>query len=197
MRGRCCWLWHKNEYLYRMNAVKILPNYTYKDYCLWEGRWELIEGIPYAMSPAPSPRHQWIVVNIVSELRSAIKKSKCKNCKVYDFIDVKIEEDTLLQPDASIVCKPIHKKFLDFPPALVVEILSEATALKDRITKFNIYENFGIKYYLIVDPEKELVEIYLLKSSKYVMQKFSPVKPFAFSLSNDCKIEVTLKNIWE
>ncbi len=25
-----------------------------------EGRWELIEGIPYAMSPAPIPPHQFI-----------------------------------------------------------------------------------------------------------------------------------------
>lgn len=180
-----------------MNAVKILPNYTYKDYCLWEGRWELIEGIPYAMSPAPTPRHQWIMVNIVSELRAAIKKSKCKHCKVYDFIDVKIEEDTILQPDASIVCKPIHKKFLDFPPVLVVEILSEATALKDRISKFSIYENFGIKYYLIVDPEKESVEIYLLKDSKYFLQKFSQEKAYVFSFDDYCNIKVILKNIWE
>lgn len=80
------------------------------------------------MSPAPSPKHQWVVVNMVSELRAATRKSKCGRCKVYDFIDVKVEEDTILQPDASIVCKPIHKKFLDFPPSLVVEILSEATA---------------------------------------------------------------------
>ncbi len=28
-------------------AIKILPHYTYEDYCHWEGRWELIDGIPY------------------------------------------------------------------------------------------------------------------------------------------------------
>jgi Uma2 family endonuclease len=180
-----------------MNAEKVLPYYTYQDYCLWEGRWELIEGIPYAMSPAPSPKHQWLVANIIYELKNAIKKSKCKHCKVYDFIDVKIEEDTILQPDASIVCNPIHKKFLDFPAALVVEILSDATALKDRLTKFPLYQNFGMKYYLIVDPEKEAVEIYCLENSKYLLQKFSTEKSFTFSLSDDCKIDVTLRNIWE
>jgi Uma2 family endonuclease len=180
-----------------MTAVKLLPYYTYEDYCNWEGRWELIEGIPFAMSPAPSPRHQWIVVNIVSELRTAVKKSKCKHCKVYDFIDVKIEEDIILQPDASIVCKPIHKKFLDFPPTIVVEILSDSTALKDRITKFSIYEKFGIQYYLIVDPEKESIEIYSLQNEKYRLQEFSQDVSYLFTLSDDCKIEVTLKNIWE
>jgi len=180
-----------------MSAVKILPHYTYEDYCLWEGRWELIEGIPYAMSPAPNMKHQWIVANIISELRKAIKASKCKHCKVYDFIDLKIEEDTILQPDCSIVCGTTKKNYLDFPPALVVEILSEATVLKDRISKFSIYEKFGIKYYLIIDPEKETVEIYCLENSKYLLQNFSPENPFTFSLSDDCKIDVVIKNIWE
>lgn len=55
--------------------IKILPHYTYDEYCQWEGRWELIEGIPYAMSPAPSPRHQWISANIKYELTGAIKKN--------------------------------------------------------------------------------------------------------------------------
>ena len=82
------------------SAVKILPHYTYDEYCKWEGRWELIEGIPYAMSPAPAPRHQWVSSNIKGELRTAIKNSGCKNCKVYDFIDIKVAEDTILQPDA-------------------------------------------------------------------------------------------------
>ncbi len=180
-----------------MSAVKLLPYYTYADYCNWEGRWELIEGIPFAMSPAPSPRHQWILVNIASELRTALKKSKCRASKVYDFIDVKIEDDTILQPDVSIVCKPISKNFLDFPPALVVEILSESTALKDRVSKFSIYEKFGIKYYLIVDQERDDLEIFSLENSKYILQKNSSKSPFAFHLGDNCKIEVLLKNIWE
>ena len=137
------------------------------------------------------------MANIISELRNAIKKAKCKHCKVYDFIDVKIEEDTILQPDCSIVCKPITKKFLDFPASLVVEILSPATALKDRHTKFSLYEKFGINYYVIVDEEKELVEIYVLNGKQYVLTSHSPVKPFTFIFSDECKINVLLKNIWE
>ena len=180
-----------------MRAVKLLPYYTYDDYCHWEGRWELIDGIPFAMSPAPTPRHQWLVANIMFEFKSALKKSNCKNCKMYDFIDLKIDESTILQPDSSIVCKPITKEFLDFPPTLVVEILSPSTALKDRHTKFSIYEKFGIKYYLIVDPERESEEIYSLENSKYILQKTSSEIPFIFSLDEDCKIEVLFKNFWE
>lgn len=180
-----------------MSAVKLLPYYTYNDYCNWKGRWELIEGIPYAMSPAPSPRHQWLVINIASEFREALKKSKCTQCKVYDFVDVKVEEDTILQPDASIICGAINKKFVDFPPTLVVEILSDSTALKDRITKFSIYEKFGIKYYVIIDPDKEVVEIYALEDAKYKSQSFTAETLFTFSLSEDCLFDILFKNIWE
>jgi Uma2 family endonuclease len=131
------------------SAIKI-PHYTYEDYCAWEGRWELIDGIPFAMSPAPTPQHQLIAGNLIYEFNKAIKKSGCKNCKVYVFIDVKFSEDTILQPDVLIVCKSILKNFLDFPAALVVEILSPATAFKDRNSKFFLYEKLGIKYFLLM-----------------------------------------------
>ncbi len=136
------------------SAIKILPHYTYEEYCLWEGRWELIEGIPYAMSPAPAPRHQWISSNIKYEIKDATKKSGCTNCKVYDFIDIKVTEDTILQPDAVVVCHEITKPYLDFAAAIVVEILSPSTAMKDRNNKFYIYHSQKIPYYIIIDVEK-------------------------------------------
>ena len=179
------------------SAIKILPHYTYEDYCKWEGRWEIIEGIPYAMSPAPSPQHQWISNNIKYELTNAIKKTKCSHCKVYDFIDVKVTDDTVLQPDAVVVCKPISKKFLDFPAALVVEILSPGTALKDRHNKFSSYEKMGIPYYLIVDTDNQTIEIYSLVNGQYQKIEFDATKEFIFSLADDCNIPVVLNNIWE
>jgi len=180
------------------SAVKILPHYTYDEYCLWEGRWELIEGIPYAMSPAPSPRHQWISSNIKSEIRNAIKKAGCKNCKVYDFIDIKVAEDTVLQPDAVVVCKNITKPFLDFPASLVVEILSPSTAIKDRNNKFYLYQSQQIPYYIIIDTEKNEIEIYKLsQNGKYELAKTDSAVPYSFQLDSDCTVEVLLNNIWE
>src|SRR5436305_12741794 len=94
------------------NAVKILPHYTYEDYEQWEGRWELIDGVPYAMSPLPVPKHQRIAVGISAEFSAALKK--CKRCTVYQPLDYKIKEDTIIQPDMLIVCEPISQKYLDF-----------------------------------------------------------------------------------
>jgi hypothetical protein len=47
-----------------MNVYKLIPNYTYEDYCQWQGNWEVIDGIAYAMSPMSNPRHQ----NLANEL---------------------------------------------------------------------------------------------------------------------------------
>jgi Uma2 family endonuclease len=133
---------------------KILPHYTYQDYICWEGRWELIEGHPFAMSPLPVPKHQQVAGNLLYEFKSELKKI-CTGCKAYLPLDYKVADDTVLQPELLIICQEIHKKYIDFPPVLVVEILSPSTVLKDRNTKFEIYQSEKVKYYMIVDPQSE------------------------------------------
>lgn len=168
-----------------MHAYQILPNYTYEDYLLWEGRWEVIHGIPYAMSPMPNPGHQRIANNTGIILKKALNPDKCK-CQVYQPIDLRITEHTVVNPDLLIVCKPISKQYLDFPPALVVEILSPSTEMKDRNTKYQLYETFGIPYYIIIDPDKENIEIYGLDASKKYQRIANPDTPLI--LEGNCSV---------
>ena len=117
-------------------ADKIIPHYTYDDWVHWEGKWELIEGHPIAMSPTPIPSHQRVAAELITELTLAVRNSKCNGCSVYDSLDYKITDDTILVPDILIICGEVKKKYLDFPPSLVVEIVSPSTALRDRHTKY-------------------------------------------------------------
>lgn len=177
------------------SAYKLLPHYTYDDYKHWEGKWELINGIPYAMSPAPRPEHQAVATSLASELRIALKKENC-TCKVYQPIDYKIAEDTILNPDLLILCQPITKQFLDFAPELVVEILSPATALKDRHTKFELYQQQKIPYYLIVDVDEKMVEVYQLSdTNEYQKRDVDQRQPFSFSVAQ-CRFSVQFDAIW-
>ena len=176
-------------------AEKYRPHYTYDDYCQWEGKWELIEGMPYAMSPAPIPAHQTVNANLYVVFKEALKKS-CKKCKAYIPIDWKIEDDTIVQPDILVVCDKIEKKFLDFPPVLVVEVLSPATAAKDRGVKMEIYQLQKVKYYIIADPQFKKLEIYQLINDKYEPVSINP-EAYTFSLHDDCTAEVNLSDIWE
>ena len=52
--------------------INELPNYCYEDYKRWEGNWELIYGVPYAMSPAPLIKHQRISNNIAWQLKNLL-----------------------------------------------------------------------------------------------------------------------------
>ncbi len=176
------------------SAVKILPHYTYEDYVQWEGRWEVIEGVPYAMSPQPVPKHQRIAGDLFVEFKKALKK--CKRCSVYLPVDYKIYEDTIVQPDMLVVCKPIPKKFLDFPPSLVVEILSPSTALKDRHTKFELYQSEHIPYFIIISPDKEEAEVYELKNNEYLLVENGHSFSFAFSF-DDCIADIDFNEIWQ
>jgi Uma2 family endonuclease len=143
------------------SSIKILPHYTYQEYKNWEGKWEIIEGIPHAFNPSSNIKHQRVSGNLCVEFVLALRNKNC-SCQVYQPIDYKITEDTVLQPDLLILCKKPKDAYLDFPPALIVEILSPSTAHKDRITKYGLYEQEKIPYYLIVDLDKKLVEIYVL-----------------------------------
>lgn len=169
-------------------ADKYRPQFTYEDYCQWEGRWELIDGMPYAMSPAPVPFHQEINGILHSLFFNALKKY-CGSCKVYIPIDWKINEKTVVQPDLLVVCKEIKNNYLDFPPVLIIEILSPSTAFKDRHEKFELYEEQGVKYYLIVDPRFKKIEIYELTENRYQPVSINPAM-FEFILDNDCRLPV-------
>ena len=182
-----------------MSSVeKILPNYSYEEYSHWVGRWEIIDGIPYAMSPLPRLRHQEIAGNMYFEFKSALKNKDC-NCKAFLPLDYKISDTTVLQPDVLVVCNPeMDKKVLEKKPQIVVEVLSPSTMLKDRNSKFYIYQQEKIPYYIIIDVDKNEIEVYHLKEDgKYQLESIAIDAPYTFLLNENCSVEVLLKNIWE
>jgi len=172
---------------------RFLPSYTYDDYVHWKGRWEIIDGLAYAMSPMPSPDHQKMASVPNEILRIGIRNSSCQNCEVYQPIDVKISKNTVVNPDLLIIGNDIKGQFLDFPPELVVEILSPSTRLKDLHTKYELYQDFGIKYYLIVDLENKS----LMMNERNAEGKYQNIELLApIHLHEDCTIRLNLENVW-
>ncbi len=171
-----------------------LPHYTWDDYQNWKGSWEIINGVAYAMSPAPNIKHQEISQKIAHQLGEALKN--CYNCKALLPVDWKINEDTVVQPDNSIVCDDTPQEaFLTKAPQVIFEILSPSTAKKDKTTKFHQYESNGVGYYCIVDPEQELVKIYQLLNSKYNLINQGHTFDIIFDLA-ECKISFNFNLIW-
>ncbi len=172
-----------------------LPNYRYKDYINWEGDWELIGGIAYAMSPAPSIEHQEINGKIIYQLMSKLKG--CKNCKVLPEVDWKIDEETVVRPDTLVICNLNGSKaYLDKAPEIIFEVLSPSTKKKDRNLKSILYAINGVKYYILVEPAGNFAEVYKLENGKYYLEGEFKEQSYNFEF-NGCKIEFSFKDIFE
>ena len=145
-----------------MNAVPGLKplRYTYADYISWddEARWELIDGIAHAMSPAPSVAHQNIAGALFALLREKLKGGPCR--AFIAPLDVVLSETDVVQPDVFVVCNPaiIGERGVHGAPAWVAEVLSPATARKDMREKKNLYERSGIGEYVVFDPLERYVQ---------------------------------------
>ncbi|MEI9955440.1 MAG: Uma2 family endonuclease [Ferruginibacter sp.] len=166
--------------------------YTYNDYKLWEGDWELVNGYPYAMSPAPKRLHQLFTSNFCREVGNIIKTNKliC-NCEVYLELDWIVNDNTVVRPDCMIVCGDFTDDYLTFPPQLIVEVTSHSTRLRDRNTKYTLYEMYGVKYYLIADADKKTIEIFELTDNKYKQTDTQQ-----FILSDTCKFNFDVFSIF-
>jgi len=177
-------------------ALKYLPNYTIEDYTKWKGDWEMIDGIPYAMSPSPNPKHQMISGELFALFREVLKEHCTGDCRVLYEVDWRVNDDTVVKPDLLIVYGEIEGDFIGIIPSLVVEILSPSTHLKDRGLKLELYQEEGVKYYLIADPDKEILQIYELIEGAYVLKK--GFKQGAFNFDIDlCKFGIVFSDIWD
>lgn len=63
-----------------------------------------------------------------------------------------------------MICDPgkLDKKGCLGAPDLIIEILSPSTSRTDRLEKFNLYEQVGVKEYWLVSPDDKMVEIFYL-----------------------------------
>lgn len=146
--------------------------YTYSDYLQWleEERWEIINGMPYLMSPAPSTEHQRISTRLVAALEQFAGD---RSCSIFHApFDVRLPRqnepdeniDTVVQPDIVVVCdrNKLDSRGCKGAPDLVVEIISLSTAKKDLNEKFNLYERSGVREYWVVWPNFQAIDIYHL-----------------------------------
>ncbi len=173
--------------------------YTYRDYLLWpeKERWEIIDGIAYSMTPAPTIKHQSVSGNLFYEIKLRLKE---KNIKCFIFsapTDVVFDEQNVVQPDILIVCdeNKIKENHILGSPDIIIEITSPSTEVKDRREKLRLYEKGGVKEYVIAFPDREYIERYLLIEGRYGLPEiynWDEVLKF-----NSFEIEIPLWEVFE
>jgi Uma2 family endonuclease len=86
-------------------------------------------------------------------------------------MDVKFDDGNVLQPDILYISAErkldLIKSRVEGAPDMVIEILSPSNAYYDLRQKKDIYEKYGVKEYIIIDPIEQSVELYTLKSNAY------------------------------
>lgn len=136
---------------------------TVDEFLIWaegrEGKWELHDSTPVAMSPERLS-HSRTKGEVYVALRAAVRASGAP-CRAYpDGVTVRIRANRAFIPDALIVCPPppSEERLTISNPLVVVEVLSPSTVASDHGIKLEGYFSLAsLAHYLILDPDRRVV----------------------------------------
>ena len=138
---------------------------TYADYLETsdDERYELLNG-ELILSPSPKEIHQYIS-SILHIMIGTFVRERSLGKVYYSPFDVVLSDTNVVQPDILFISNEradiITPDNVQGAPDLVVEILSPATAERDRTVKLDLYATHGVKEYWIVDPDAKTVTVLL------------------------------------
>ena len=129
-------------------------------------RYELIDGELYPLYAMGEPLrvHMELVMRLSSEIFNYID-SKKGDCRVYPApfgVRLSEEEDTVLEPDITVVCDrdKLTDKGCSGAPDWVIEVVSPGNPAHDYLDKLKLYTEGGVREYWIVNPAKKSVTVY-------------------------------------
>ena len=123
------------------------------------------------MSPAPVNAHQVVLNKINFQLLRFLEVTEIGEVRIAPY-DVHFSKRNIFQPDIIFIANEnlnkVESKGLVGMPDLVVEILSPGTAHVDMGEKRDVYEQYGVKEYFIVDPATKIVTPLILEGKEFV-----------------------------
>ena len=176
-----------------MGAIYAIETYNYEDYKLWKGDWELIDGLPLAMSPSPMRDHQRIGAELLSFLGGEVREYE--DCELVYGLDYLVDSENVLRPDIALICGE-EGDYITKAPKIVVEIVSASTAKRDEKVKFEIYEREKVIYYILVYPKTLNAKIYKIENNKYQKQGDFTKEKYLFD-ELERKVEVDFKEVFK
>jgi Uma2 family endonuclease len=170
---------------------------NYRDLCRLPDdgkRYEIIDG-ELLVTPSPRTPHQRAVTRLASSLSLFVEEHKLGELFVAPF-DVVFSQLDVVEPDLLFISKArssiLTEENVQGAPDLVVEVLSETTAERDRTAKLKLYGRAGVQEYWMIDPQGPSAEIYRREPSGFELAArldrndslTSPLFPgFIFSLT--------------
>lgn len=137
-------------------------------------RYEIVDGVRI-MPPAPTPDHQWIMMEISVSLRDFVNNGSLGVVLVAP-VDLLIQREPLRTRQPDILYLNAQRtgitgraelrglQYLETPPDLVVEVLSPSNTRRDLEGKLGDYHKIGVLECWLVSPEAETVEVVSLSA---------------------------------
>ena len=168
------------------------PKYTYNDYKNWKDDWELVNGYPIQLLPSAIWKHSQTLSRCNFQVVKSLEQNEDCVCNVFIELDWKVNDFTILRPDLMIVCEDLKTDFLEFPPTLIVEVLTPATTVRDRTIKYEIYQSQGVKFYILLDYIKKTAEIFELKNNRY-----EQINNLDLEIEKNCFVNFDFEKLWK
>lgn len=167
---------HILEHLQRAMQDEQVRRQDFREWITPNMKAEFINGEVILHSPVK--RRHWKVTDLLSSILSIFSRTRKLGVVGTEKVMVTLTRNDY-EPDVVFFSQEKAETFVEdqllFPaPDFVVEILSKKTASKDRGIKKQDYAAHGIQEYWIVDPEKQVIEQYLLLSLKDT--EYAPAK---------------------
>lgn len=162
----------------QFSQLDLNKTYTYADYLTWkfDEFVELIKGKVMRPMARPSRRHQVLSMNI---LRQVLPVVRGQACQVYHApFGVRLttggangdqQITTVVQPDICVICdrSKLDDRGCLGAPDWIIEIVSPGNTARDTKTKFDLYEESGVREYWIVYPGLKTITAYVLDNYEY------------------------------
>lgn len=151
-------------------AIKL----TYEDYRNTpdDERYELLAG-ELVMAPAPRLFHQRVAMRLGALFHVFVQEKGLGEVFAAPC-DVVLSDTDVVQPDLLFVSREREHVLrggdnVRGAPDVVIEILSPATAARDRTFKRALYAKHGVKEYWLVDPDTRTVTVLLLEERRFAV----------------------------
>jgi Uma2 family endonuclease len=140
---------------------------TYDDFVLFPDdgkRHELIDGEHY-VTPSPNRKHQKVSGNLFLLIGAWLEQHPIGQIYYAPF-DVIFSMFDVVEPDLLYMSNERAAQVLTDTnvkgaPELVIEIGSKGTRRRDETIKRRLYERSGVSEYWVVDPEIDVIRVYL------------------------------------
>lgn len=128
---------------------------------------EYIDGVVF-MSPSPSTRHQRISGRLHAQLFNLLEGHEYEVFHApFDIELKKAEADgtKIVIPDLSVICEKdgLTENNYVGVPTMIFEIISPSNQSHDLVFKLNLYMQYGVQEYWIVNPLINTIQVYALE----------------------------------